>query len=183
MTNSIKITLSQQVKRVNCLRSFRKETFFAMNLIRGGETYLFTLWIIKENRSNFLFGELEIVLLKKAWPKRSVRRFHARERWRWQALTTCFGIGLTIIYCLILQPTVQEEPRLDGFLGTVWAETLPDRVDDSFDYFRMNGRESGAKPTYVFLNPGIPSSLIKLPDSKRLRNPRPLKNYGGRNEE
>jgi hypothetical protein len=117
------------------------------------------------------------VLFKKAWPKRRVRRFNAKRQWRWRALTNYFGIGLTIIYCLILLPTLQKKPRFDVFLGTVWAEPLPNRIDDSFDYFQMNGKESGAKPTYLYLNPGTPSSLLKLPDSKRLRKPRPLKKY------
>jgi hypothetical protein len=108
--------------------------------------------------------------------RRSERWGHTKKGSVWHTLASGSLVSLVIICGLVISPVEPEEkPRIAGFLGTVWAETRPAKVDDAWEYLQVNGREARSEPAYVFLNPGTPASLIKPPESKRLRKPRPLK--------
>jgi hypothetical protein len=86
-------------------------------------------------------------------------------------------VSLVIICGIAVSLAEQnEKPSINGFLGTVWAETRPEKINRSLDYFQINGQKSESKPTYVFLNPGTPSDLIKPPKSRRFRKPRRINN-------
>ena len=63
--------------------------------------------------------------------------------------------------------------KLAGFLGTVWAEGWPDRVDQRVEYPPIAGTAAGGQPVYALLHPG--TSPAALAQEKTAPRPRPIK--------
>jgi len=93
-------------------------------------------------------------------------RFRARSSWRkygWLALAAgaAAGIGLVVV---MAQSYDEESHRLKlaGFLGTVWAEGWPDRVEHRVEGLPVKSPTSGDQPMYAMLHPGAsPAELAK----------------------
>lgn len=112
-----------------------------------------------------------------AWSKRRRRFYRAKKGGVRQNLFITSLVSLVIICGIaVFLAEPNQKPCIKAFLGTVYAGTRPAKIDRLSDYFQRNGQKSESKPTYVFLNPGTPSSLIKLPNTRRLRKPQRLHN-------
>jgi hypothetical protein len=99
-----------------------------------------------------------------------------RSRWRrlrWLALVggVTVGVGLISWGCLYADKHNQGL-KLSGFLGTVYAEGWPDRVDH-LQYPPVKTQSPGAseQPAYALLHPETPASQIE--PEKKLPRPRP----------
>jgi hypothetical protein len=105
-----------------------------------------------------------------AWSKRRRRYYRTKKGGVSQNLFITALVSLVIICGIAVSLAKPHQERcIRAFLGTVYAENRPAEVDRASDYFPRKGQKSESQPTYVFLNPGTPSSLVKLP------NPRPLR--------
>ena len=82
------------------------------------------------------------------------------------------GLGLTV---LLTQSFDEKDHnlRLAGFLGTVWAEGWPDKVDQRVEYPPIKGTAAGDQPVYALLHPG--TSPAELAQEKTAPKPRPIK--------
>lgn len=100
----------------------------------------------------------------------------SRSRWRkltWLTLVGGVGAGLGLIFWCCLSPDKTDQRlKLAGFLGTVYAEGWPDRVD-RLQYPPVKGQtqESSEQPAYALLHPATPSNQIE--SEKLLPKPRP----------
>lgn len=101
-----------------------------------------------------------------------------RGRSRWCRLTwltvvvsVTAGVGL-ILWCWVAPGKNDQRLKLAGFLGTVYAEGWPDRVDRQ-EYPPVKGQNQGAdeKPVYALLHPETPASQVE--PGKKLPKPRP----------
>ena len=104
-------------------------------------------------------------------------KFRARgpgRRYGWLALAAggLVGLGLTVV----LAQSFDEKDhnlKLAGFLGTVWAEGWPDKVDQRVEYPPIKGTAAGGQPVYALLHPG--TSPAELAQEKTAPKPRPIK--------
>lgn len=104
-------------------------------------------------------------------------KFRARgpgRRYGWLALAAggIVGLGLTVI----LSQSFNEQDhnlKLAGFLGTVWAEGWPDKMDQRVEYPPIKGAAPGDQPVYALLHPG--TSPAELAQEKTAPKPRPVK--------
>lgn len=101
-----------------------------------------------------------------------------RNRHHWRHLTwvtlmagVTVGLGL-ILWCWIAPEKSDQRLRLTGFLGTVYAEGWPDRVDRlEYPPVKAQSQTVEEKPVYALLHPETPSSQGE-PEKKLIR-PRP----------
>ncbi|OGR31529.1 MAG: hypothetical protein A2139_02625 [Desulfobacca sp. RBG_16_60_12] len=100
----------------------------------------------------------------------------SRNRWRklsWLALVGGGTTGVALIFwgCLYADKHDQRL-KLAGFLGTVYAEGWPDRVD-RLKYPPVKSPNPGAseQPAYALLHPETPASQVG--PEKKLVKPRP----------
>ncbi len=104
----------------------------------------------------------------------------SRDRNRWGRLTwvtlmagVTVGLGL-ILWCWIVPEKSDQRLRLAGFLGTVYAEGWPDRVDRlEYPPVKAQNQTGEDKPVYALLHPETPSSQGE-PEKKLIR-PRPIR--------
>jgi hypothetical protein len=83
------------------------------------------------------------------------------------------GLGL-IIWCCYSPDKHDQRLKLAGFLGTVYAEGWPDRVDKvEYPPVKAVNQGAGEQPTYALLHPEPPASQIE-PEKKLIR-PRPVR--------
>ena len=101
-------------------------------------------------------------------------RFRARSSWRkygWLALAAgaAAGVGLVVV---MAQSYDEESHRLKlaGFLGTVWAEGWPDKVERWVEDPPAKSTASRDQPVYALLNPG--TSFAGLAHAKAASKPR-----------
>ena len=81
------------------------------------------------------------------------------------------GIGL-ILWCCYSPDRHDQRLKLAGFLGTVYAEGWPDRVDKvEYPPVKAANQGTGEQPAYALLHPETPASQIE-PEKKLIR-PRP----------
>jgi hypothetical protein len=103
--------------------------------------------------------------------------FRARSPWRrfgWLGLVGGAGVGLGL--AIVLANSFDRENqnlKLSGFLGTVYAEGWPDKVDRRVEYPPMKSPASGDQPVYALLHPG--TSPSELAQEKTAPKPRPGK--------
>jgi hypothetical protein len=100
----------------------------------------------------------------------------ARNRWgklSWFTLTAMVGAGVALFSWCCLSPDKNDHRlKLAGFLGTVYAEGWPDRVDQvNFPPVKGQGSVTGEQPVYALLHPETPVS--QLEPEKKLPKPRP----------
>jgi hypothetical protein len=104
---------------------------------------------------------------------------HSRHRnnarkFTWITMAGCLiGLGF-ILWCGLTPDRHDQRLRLAGFLGTVYAEGWPHRVDQ-MDYPPVKVQTSGTgdQPVYALLHPETPSS--QLEPEKKLIKPRPVR--------
>jgi hypothetical protein len=103
---------------------------------------------------------------------------NVRSRSRWRKLSrltlvggVTAGVGL-IFWCCLYPDKHDQRLKLAGFLGTVYAEGWPDRVDRLKDQ-PVKGSNLGAseQPAYALLHPETPASQVG--PEKKLPKPRP----------
>ncbi|MHB9074946.1 MAG: hypothetical protein ACYC6G_15630 [Desulfobaccales bacterium] len=100
-----------------------------------------------------------------------------RGQSRWRKLTGFIlvggivGLGL-ILWCCYSPDKTDQRLKLAGFLGTVYAEGWPDRVDKvEYPPVKASNQGTGEQPAYALLHPETPASQIE-PEKKLIR-PRP----------
>jgi hypothetical protein len=83
------------------------------------------------------------------------------------------GFGL-ILWCCYSPDKHEQRLKLAGFLGTVYAEGWPDRVDKmEYPPVKAANQGAGEQPAYALLHPETPAGQIE-PEKKLIR-PRPAK--------
>jgi hypothetical protein len=81
------------------------------------------------------------------------------------------GVGL-IFWCCLYPDKHDQRLKLAGFLGTVYAEGWPDRVDRPKDPpVRSPNLGASEQPVYALLHPETPASQVET--EKKLPRPRP----------
>jgi len=92
---------------------------------------------------------------------------------RWLALlgTSLAGLAL-VLYLSGVWGREDHSLKLSGFLGTVWAEGWPDKVD-RLEYPPVKGQNSGNRPAYALLHPETPP--IQVAPEKTGPKPRPMR--------
>jgi hypothetical protein len=102
----------------------------------------------------------------------------SRSRWRQFSWLTLVGgvsaVLVLIVWCCFSPDKNNQKLKLAGFLGTVYAEGWPDRVD-RFNYppVKRQNQGSGEQPVYALLHPETPASQIE--PEKKLPKPRPIR--------
>lgn len=92
---------------------------------------------------------------------------------RWLALLGTTGAGLALVLFLSGVWGQQDHNlKLSGFLGTVWAEGWPDKVD-RLEYPPVKDQDPGDKPAYALLHPETPP--IQVAPEKTGPKPRPAR--------
>ena len=103
---------------------------------------------------------------------------YVRSRSRWRKLSRLIlvagvtaGTGL-IVWCCLYPDNHDQLLKLAGFLGTVYAEGWPDRVDHLKDSpVKTPNQGSSEQPGYALLHPETADSQIG--PEKKLPKPRP----------
>jgi hypothetical protein len=98
------------------------------------------------------------------------------SRWRqFSWLTLVGGVSAVlalIVWCCFSPDKNDQKLKLAGFLGTVYAEGWPDRVD-RVNYPPVKSQKAGEQPVYALLHPETPAS--QLEPEKKLPKPRPVR--------
>ena len=100
----------------------------------------------------------------------------SRSRWRKVGKLTLVGgftaaVGL-IFWCCLYPDKHNQRLKLAGFLGTVYAEGWPDRVDPLKDPpVKTPNQGASEQPAYALLHPETPASQVD--PEKKLPKPRP----------
>ena len=125
----------------------------------------------------FILWAYGMYALISAYAGRKGAKFRTRgpgRRYGWLALAAggLVGLGLTV---LLAQSFDEQDHnlKLAGFLGTVWAEGWPDKVDQRVEYPPIKGAAAGDQPVYSLLHPG--TSPADLAQEKTAPKPRPIK--------
>jgi hypothetical protein len=100
------------------------------------------------------------------------RGFGRRYGWLTLGAGALVGLGLTVV---LVQSFDEKDHnlKLAGFMGTVWAEGWPDKVDQRVEYPPIKGTAAGDQPVYALLHPG--TSPAELAQEKTAPKPRPVK--------
>ena len=123
----------------------------------------------------FIFWAYGMYALLSALSRRKDSRLRVRSPWRrygWLALLATTGIGLGLAVALANSFDRENQSlKLSGFLGTVWAEGFPDKVERRIEEPPIKVTVSGDQPVYALLHPGI--SHTELAQGKTAPKPRP----------
>ena len=103
---------------------------------------------------------------------------YVRSRSRWRKVSRLAlaggitaGVGF-MVWCCNYHDKHDQRLKLAGFLGTVYAEGWPDRVDSLKDPpVKSPNQEASEQPAYALLHPETPASQIG--PEKKLPKPRP----------
>jgi hypothetical protein len=104
---------------------------------------------------------------------RGVRGRNPRRRYGWLALGAGVGLGLGLaVFLANSWDQDNHNLKLSGFLGTVWAEGWPEKVDQRQEFPPFKSASAEEKPVYALLHPGTaPAEIAK---GKAAPKPRPL---------
>lgn len=84
-----------------------------------------------------------------------------------------------VLWCCYSPDKTDQRLKLTGFLGTVYAEGWPDRVDKvEYPPVKAQNQGAGDQPAYALLHPETPTSQIE-PEKKLIR-PRPSRTVNKR---
>jgi len=102
--------------------------------------------------------------------------FRSRSRWRrlgWLTLAGGLGAGLVGLTWLSFSPDQEHQNlKLSGFLGTVYAEGWPEKVDRrQYPLAKTQSQGPGDQPIYALLHPETPASQVE--PEKKSPKPRP----------
>jgi len=116
-----------------------------------------------------MYALLSFIFQRKSGTSRNQSR--GRKLFGYTLVTCALGLGF-FLWCCYVSNRHNQPLQLAGFLGTVYAEGLPGRVD-KLDYPPIKAVTLGAgeQPVYALLHPGTPVSQAE-PDRKLIR-PRP----------
>jgi hypothetical protein len=100
--------------------------------------------------------------------------FRARSPWRrfgWLGLVGGAAVGLGLVVLLAQSFDDRDHDlKLAGFLGTVWAEGWPDKVEGRVEYPPLKSTASGDQPMYVLLHPDTsPAASVQQKTTPRPR--------------
>jgi hypothetical protein len=71
------------------------------------------------------------------------------------------ALGLGLLGWLALSPKAEHRGlSLAGFMGTVWAEGWPDKVDAKVEYPPLKDQSGGGQPVYALLHPETPQAAM-----------------------
>jgi hypothetical protein len=91
--------------------------------------------------------------------RRKALYLRGRPRWRgygWLALLGTTGAGLAfLLHLTVFADKPEHSLKLTGFLGTVWAEGWPEKVN-RVEYPTVKDQGPGDKPAYATLHPETP---------------------------
>lgn len=125
----------------------------------------------------FILWAYGLYALCSALSRRRSGYLRGRSRWRRYGRLTLAGstaAGLALILWLSPFPEQQEQHmKLAGFLGTVWAEGWPDKVDKRAEFPPIKGQKPGAQPMYALLHPETP--MAQVGPEKTAPKPRPVR--------
>jgi hypothetical protein len=102
----------------------------------------------------------------------------SRSRWRklsWLTLVggATAGVGF-FVWCCLYPDKHDQRLKLAGFLGTVYAEGWPDRVDGlKYPPVKTPNPGTSEQPAYALLHPETPASQIE--PEKKILKPRPVR--------
>ena len=106
-------------------------------------------------------------------------RLRARRqlrRYAWLGLVATIGVGLSLAVVLAQSFKLENQNlKLAGFLGTVWAEGWSDKVERRVEDPPIKSAASGEQPVYTLLHPGTLAQEKTAPKPKpapKIRNPR-----------
>jgi hypothetical protein len=147
---------------------FEKILLLCSDNRRGGESVLATLAVILWAYG--LYALLSFIFRRQGG--------YVRSRSRWRKLSRLIlvggvtaGAGLIVWGCLYPDKHDQRL-KLAGFLGTVYAEGWPDRVDRPKDPpVKSPNQGASEQPAYALLHPETPASQVG--PGKKLPKPRP----------
>ena len=94
-------------------------------------------------------------------------------------LVATIGVGLSLAVVLAQSFSLENQNlKLAGFLGTVWAEDWPDRVERRAEDPPIKSSAYGEQPVYTLLHPGTPPTELakekpapKPKAAPKIRNP------------
>jgi hypothetical protein len=139
-----------------------------LTICHQGEARLATLAVIL-----WAYGMYALI---SGWSRRRGGHLRGRSRGRgpnWLALLGTTGAGLALVLYLSGAWGQQDHNlKLAGFLGTVWAEGWPDKVDRP-EYPPVKDQGSGDKPAYALLHPETPP--LQVAPEKPGPKPRPVR--------
>lgn len=94
------------------------------------------------------------------------------RRYPWLGPVATAGVGLSLAVVLGQSFNLENQNlKLAGFLGTVWAEDWPDRVERRAEDPPIKSSAYGEQPVYTLLHPGTPPS--ELAQEKTAPKPKP----------
>ena len=103
---------------------------------------------------------------------------YVRSRSRWRKLSRLILVGGVIagtglfVWCCLYPDKHDQRLKLAGFLGTVYAEGWPDRVDHlKYPPVKTPNQGISEQPAYALLHPETADSQIE--PEKKLPKPRP----------
>lgn len=127
-------------------------------------TLLFILWA---------YGMYALISTLAGRKGSNFRGRHSRRRYGWLALVAGAGVGLGLAIALTNSfDQDNHNLKLSGFLGTVWAEGWPDKVDQRVEYPPLKNNSAGDKPVYALLHPG--TCPAEQPQEMSAPKPRPV---------
>jgi hypothetical protein len=131
-------------------------------------TLLFILWAYG------MYALFTVILQRKGGHSRG------RNRWPrvvWLILAGTVGAGLVLMIWLSFSPDQKHQNlKLTGFLGTVYAEGWPNKVDGRLEYPPTKAQQNpvpGDQPIYTLLHPETPASQME--PEKKAPKPRPVR--------
>jgi hypothetical protein len=123
----------------------------------------------------FIFWAYGMYALISALSGRKGSSLRARSPWRrfgWLGLLAgaIGGLGLAVLLAQSFDDR-NHDLKLTGFLGTVWAEGWPDKVEGRVEYPPLKSTASGDQPMYTLLHPDTsPAASVR---EKTVPRPRP----------
>jgi len=110
--------------------------------------------------------------------KRQGNYLRSRSRWRkfsWLTLVGGVSAAMGLIFWCSFSPEKHSQRlKLAGFLGTVYAEGWPDRVDRvEYPPVKTQNQGAGEQPVYALLHPETPAG--QLEPEKKFPKPRPTR--------
>ncbi len=94
------------------------------------------------------------------------------RRYAWLGLVVTPGVGLSLAIVLAQSFNLERQNlKQAGFLGTVWAEDWPDKVERRVEDPPIKSTACGEQPVYTLLHPG--AHPPELAQEKTAPKPKP----------
>ncbi len=101
-----------------------------------------------------------------------LRAYRPLRRYAWLGLAATAGVGMSLAIVLAQSFNLENQNlKLAGFLGTVWAEDCPDKVRCTMEDPPIKRAACEEQPVYTLLHPG--TYLSELAPEKTAPKPKP----------